>query len=385
MKKILFIVFAAFSLLLAACGGQAAEAVATPAAPTNPSEVVAEGHVVPVEDVRLAFSARGRVAEILVAEGQAVKAGDVLARLADREQAQAAVAATQLQLTQAQQEYDVFMRAQPLDAANAWNAYQQAQITRAEAQRAWEKIDPNDLRDQVDEADTDVKDKKNALEDAQDEADKYKDLKEDNPTRRDAEDALRQAEADYNEALRNVEEIQRELDEPRAALDTALAAEAEALRVYESIQTNGVEPEQQAILQAQLDNAKAQLASAQNTLDSYELKAPFGGTVTDLNIALGQYIGSETWAIQLADFSDWYIETSDLTELEVVNLAEGQQAEIKPDALPEVTLTGVITNISQASKTQGGDVLYTVTLQLNETDPALRWGMTVEINFLPAE
>jgi hypothetical protein len=34
-----------------------------------------------------------------------------------------------------------------------------------------------------------------------------------------------------------------------------------------------------------------------------------------------------------------------------------------------------------APKTQSGDVLYTVHIRMEEVDPLLRWGMTVEVMF----
>jgi len=381
MKKTIFFTLTLLSLLLAACGAQnQTPALAETPVPAN--QVVSEGHIVPLQDLNLYFQARGTVAEILVTEGQSVLEGDVLVRLGDREQAEAALTTANLELTQAQQAYDDFVRNEGFDSASAWDAYQQAQVARAEAQEEWEKVNPNDIQDQIDDAETDIKDKKKAVEDAQEEFDKYKDLKEDNPTRRDAEDALRQAESDYNEALRQVEELQREVDGPKAALEAAIAAENEAKRKYE-LTKDGLDAEKKAVIEARLTNAKAQVAAAEKSLDNYDLKAPFAGTVTDVNVTVGELLGPEKFAIQLADFSAWYVETSDLTELEVVNVSVGQTVEIRPDALEAVVLEGQVESISQSSKTQGGDVLYTVKVKLDDTDPALRWGMTVEATFIP--
>lgn len=368
-------------LLLTACG--ATQATPVPTVTTGALGVVAEGHLTPREDLKLAFLARARVAEILVSEGQIVQKGDVLVRQADSEQAQAALAAANLELTQAQQAYDEFNRTLGLASAQALETYQKAQEARAQAQLDWEAVDPNQVQDDIDSAQTDVQDQKKLRDDAQETLDKYLDLKTDNPTRRKAEDDLRQAEADYNTALREVEKLQRSLDNPRAALDAALAAEAEAKRTYENTLNAAPDPDQQAILSARLANAQAQAAAAENTLNNYTLKAPFTGTVTDVNVTVGELVGNEKFAIQMADFGAWYIETSDLTELEVVDVSVGQAVEILPDALPGLSLKGVVENIGQSSKTQGGDVLYTVKIKLLETDPALRWGMTVEATFTP--
>ena len=228
-----------------------------------------------------------------------------------------------------------------------------------------------------------MRDRQKQLDDAQEEFDKYKDLKTDNPTRRKAEDELRAAEANYNEARRKVEELQREVDAPKAVLESSIAAEAEAKRKFENTMDGAADPEQKAVLEARLANAKAQAGAAEKNLANYDLRAPFSGIVTDVNVTVGELLGPEKFAAQIADFSAWYIETTDLNELEVVNVREGQRVEIRPDALQDVTLQGVVESIGLVYRIQGGDVLYKVKIKLSDSAPSLRWGMTVEVVFLP--
>lgn len=90
----------------------------------------------------------------------------------------------------------------------------------------------------------------------------------------------------------------------------------------------------------------------------------------------------QTRAVSIADFSAWTIKTTDITELEVVKLAEGQKVNINPDALPDLQLKGAVVEISNAYTLQGGDILYTVRIRVDGADPRLRWGMTVEAVFL---
>lgn len=382
MKKTIFFALTLFSLLLTACGAQQ-PAPAAPSAPVMESDVIAEGRLIPAQDLRIYPQVRGTVTEILVQEGQSVSKGDVLIRLGDRESASAALAAAQLELTQAQRAYDDFIRMARLSAANAWQEYQQAQVARVAAQKEWEKVKPTDVQDEIDKAEADVRDLQKKLEDAQKEFDKYKDLKTDNPTRRKAEEDLRVAQTNYNESLRKVEELQRKVDAPKAALDSAIAAEAEAKRKFENTMNGTADPEQQAVLEARLNNAKAQAAAAEKNLANYDIRAPFSGVVTDVNVTVGELLGPEKFAAQIADFSAWYVETTDLNELEVVNIRAGQRVEIRPDALKDVTLQGVVESIGLAYRIQGGDVLYTVKIKLSDSDPSLRWGMTMEVVFLP--
>jgi multidrug resistance efflux pump len=385
MKKwmILILPLTVLALVLTGCGG----GTPTPTVQTTPvpaDAVIAEGHLVPNDNLTLSFAVPGKVAEILVEKGQKVREGDVLVRLADKEQAEAALAAAQLELTTAQQAYDQLVRTDGLSRAEAWQAYMDAQKARATAQRKWDNLNVDDIENRIDDAQAEVNDRKKDLEDAQDDFNKYVNLDKDNSKRKSAKDKLDNAQQDYDEAIAKLESVTRERDSVRAALDQALADEAEAKHQYD-ISLDGPNTEQQALAEARLNNTKAQVASAENNLANYELKAPFDGEVMDTNVSVNQMVGPETWAVVVADTSQWFIDTSDLTELDVVNVAVGQNVSITADALPGVTMTGVVQEISQTYKSQGGDILYTVRIKVNDLDPRMRWGMTVEVTFEPLE
>ena len=381
IKKLLFMLVI-FSLLLTACGAEETPVPEMSTEVLTLDDVVAEGRLLPVRDVMLNFSARGTVEEILVEAGDTVTKDQVIVRLADREQAEASLRAAELALTDAQQTYDDFVRTGGLATADAWQAYLDAQIVRADAEREWEDVDVDNLEDEIDDAQAEVNDRQDDLDTALEDLEKYADLDADNDKRKDAEDDVEAAQEDLNEAQRNLEEAIRDMDGARAALDAALAAEAEAKRDYETRADDGLDPEQKALLEAQLANAKAQVDAAQSALDGYDLKAPFDGTVTDINVEVGQLVGAEVWAAQIADLSEFHVETSDLTELEVVKVSEGQRVEVIPDAMPELVLDGVVERVAESFTSQAGDVVYAVTIRLGDDDAALRWGMTVEVSFL---
>jgi hypothetical protein len=68
----------------------------------------------------------------------------------------------------------------------------------------------------------------------------------------------------------------------------------------------------------------------------------------------------------LADMSGWLVKTTDLTELSVVSVGVGLPVEISVDAIPDVTLTGTVTDIATVSELVRGDVVYEVTIRLDE-------------------
>ena len=373
-----------FALALTGCANKQAAAPDIVPTSTGSGPVIAEGHLKPVHAANLSFQVRGVVSEINVKLGDSVKKGDVLARLSNADVAAAQLAAAQLDLANAQYSLDTLTRTGGANRAAMWDAYQKAQVARAAAQKDWDEINPSDIATRVDDQQSTVNDRKKDLQDAQDEFDKYKDLDKDNAKRKAAEDKLRTAQKDYDTAVAEMEKIQRESDSMRAALDSALAAEAEAKHQYE-LSAEGPNSEQLAITEAQVQSAKAQVAAAQATLASYVIFAPFDGVVADVAVEIGEQVTAESRAVSVVDASAWIVETSDITELEVVKLAVGQKVTFTADALSDVSMTGVITEISQSSFTQGGDVIYTVRIQADKVDPRLKWGMTVEVTFEPLE
>jgi len=374
------------ALALTACGNK--PAVATPssaeAVSVSADGVIAEGKLEPAQAANLSFQVRGMVEEVNVKIGDKVSKGDVLARLANSDQAMAQVTGANLELVQAQQAYDQLLRTEGLGRADTWDTYMNAQVVRAEAERTWEALNVDGIEDRVEDAKADLEDLKTDLEDAQDEFDKYKDLDKDNAKRKTAEDDLETTQEKYNEAVRNLDAITRERDTVRVALDSALSAEAEAKYQFEQT-VDGPNKEQLVFLSSRLDNAKAQVAAAEDVLSNYVITAPFDGVVADVAVEVGEQVGSESRAVSIVNTSSWIVETTDITELEVVSVAVGQKVTFTADALNDVTMEGVVTEISQSSFVQGGDVIYTVRIHADEVDPRVKWGMTVEVAFEPID
>jgi len=374
------------ALALTACANKQAAATpqSTGADTVKPAGVVAEGKLKPEQGTNLAFQVRGMVSEINVKIGDKVEKGDVLARLSNASQAEAQLATAQLELLNAQQALDTLNRTGDANLASAWDAYQKAQIARADAQKAWDDVDPTDVQTRVDDQQATVNELEKDLQDAQDEFDKYKDLDKDNSKRKTAEDKLRTARKDYNTAVAELELIEREADSVHAALNSALAAEAEAKYQYDQSK-DGANKDQLALAEARLENAKAQVSAAEANLSNYVLTAPFDGVVADVAAEVGEQVTAESRVVSVVNASAWFIETTDITELEVVSLAVGQKVSFTADALSDVTMHGVVTEISQSSFVQGGDVIYTVRIKADDVDPRVKWGMTVQVTFEPLE
>ena len=370
----LFVLMTVVILLVSACSSPAEasqEATSTASAVIDPAQIIAEGRLEPIRYAEIAFNLSGVVSEVLVQDGEVVEKGQTLIRLGGGSDPD--YTAAQFELVEAQQAFDVLNRTGAANLAATWTAYMDAQEARAEAQRDWEDLNIDNLDEQIDDAKTELEDRTADLQDAQDEFDKYKDLDTDNSKRKTAEDELERAQNEYNEAVRKLEEVTRERDMVRAALDAALAAEAETKHQYE-LSTNGVNADQLVLARARLENAKAGVAT-------FTVVAPFDGVVAELNAKAGGSNNAGEIVVTVADFSSWIVKTTDLMEIDVVNLAETQPVVLTLDAIPNQELKGTILSIGQTYSENQGDVVYEVTILLTDKDPAMRWGMTAEVKF----
>lgn len=173
-------------------------------------------------------------------------------------------------------------------------------------------------------------------------------------------------------------------DEKKAALDEALAKFAQAEQRSQELALNGgVDPDQHDALIAQYASAKASLVSVEAALAAHELKSSLAGTVVDLTLQVGEKVTAGQPVITVADFSQWLVKTDNLTEMDVVAVVVGQQVEVVLDAMPDMTLSGEVTHINSVYEEKRGDITYTVTAMLKQTEPRIRWGMTAAVQFIP--
>jgi HlyD family secretion protein len=301
---------------------------------------MAEGRLEPVHFADIAYSAGGRVSDVPVQEGQQVKKGDELIRLGN--ETDTAYAAAQLEMVSAQKAINDLANAAGTDLA-------QAVINLKEAQEEFDKADDylRYLQNTRKVPQTETRSFLVQTWKGYEYRTKTKHFKGPAP-----EDWIIEAKNDL--ALK------------KAELDSAQ-------RAYDRLK-DGADADQLAVLEARLDAAKAGLAA-------FSIIAPFDGVVADLNARTGSTINAGEQAVTLADFSEWLVKTTDLTEIDVVNLTEGQPVIVILDAIPETELTGTILSIGQTYSENQGDVVYEVTILLDDTHPAMRWGMTASASF----
>ena len=206
------------------------------------------------------------------------------------------------------------------------------------------------------------------------------DLSEDNYSRQAAEDAVEEAQQNYDEARWNFEELKYQRDLAEAQLRAAREAVSEATRRFEAT-ADGPDPDDLALAETNLEQAESQLKAAETALEKVELTAPFAGRVVRSELIENTDTAPGTLAMVLMDDSGWYVETNDLTENEVVDVRAGQKVTLTFDAFPGELFEGEVDSISDYFQESFGDITYIVRIRLLEPDADLRWGMTAEIEF----
>ncbi len=167
-----------------------------------------------------------------------------------------------------------------------------------------------------------------------------------------------------------------------AAMPSQIAeAEAELRRAQAQLAQSlaGAREEEIAAAAADVATAKAQLLQAEAALAETELRAPFDGTVAFLDVRVGEQVTAGAVIVQLADLTRWQIETSDLTEIGIVDVAEGDRADLTFDAIDDLDMAGTVTRIRPIGENKQGDVVYTVIIEPDRQDERLRWNMTAVV------
>ncbi len=162
---------------------------------------------------------------------------------------------------------------------------------------------------------------------------------------------LVKAEADMRRAKALVADgsiSTREFDQTRAALLAAQAAvqQAQASRAIgtQDVRTVVVG---RAGLEAAVESAKAQLRLAQVDLDNTIIRAPADGQLSEIGVRLGAYVTAGTQLLSIVPHNVWVI--ANFKEAQTRDMAVGQPATFRVDALGSAELKGRIENLSPAA------------------------------------
>ncbi|MGD9316645.1 MAG: efflux RND transporter periplasmic adaptor subunit [Anaerolineae bacterium] len=383
------------------------------------------GSLVPAAEMALGFRSSGVLAEVLVEVGDEVEAGQILARLDDAD-ARDQVAQSEISLRQAE-----------LDLAELTEEADAAALAAAQASLSSAKADLTALTSPPDDQDLlaaqeSLKSAKEALDDLlagpdPDEVDVVKaelTLAEMNlRTAQAAYDKIawqdnvgssqeaadlwqattnyEQAKAEYLEAQEGatadeisdaraqVAQAQAQLDALLEAPDGDEIAAAEAKVTQAQIELDdllaGASAKDLEMAELNVAQARLNLESAQRSLEDAYLVAPMAGTVTAVEGATGESVGSES-LITLADLDEpqvqFWVEEADLA-----SVAPGNAVNIVFEALPDYTFPGQIISVDPMLVEVDGTpaVQSYASVDLASHPTTLLSGMNAEVEIVAGE
>jgi HlyD family secretion protein len=326
--------------------------------------VSALGEVEADEVVGLSFLSGGRVAELLVQEGDYVLAGDELVRLeneAERvayEQALRNLELAELQLDDLTIVDERDIRAAEAQINAAWGNYR--------------SIDEAVTADDIAAAELRVQQAREALELAEEARRIAGGLNERSFAQLNAQ--IGQASFNLATAQLQLQQLQtRDPDDLNAAYANVVQAQRELDRIAAGVDSFSIERAEIAIQQSEY-----QLQQAETAYNRTILKAEIDGIVSAVNMELGQLVTAGVPVVEQTDIDPLYID-ADVDEVDIQAVQEGMQARVSLDALDDVELPARLDMISLLGFDDGsGIVSYDVRVTLDQTDPRIRPGMTAE-------
>ena len=393
--------------------------------------ILADGVLQAVQPVLpLGFETGGKLLEVHVAAGDLVQEGDLIATLSA-----ASLAEAELNVIKAQQVLDDIYTNADLDAALALLTVEEAQkamddllTSDLEASAAWQTV--VEAQDAVDTAQRDVYISQatagqadidaayaamllaeKALDIQQENFEDYAHLRQDSLRRASAQSRLSAAQQSYDNAVRNYHAMTSTMDEEaqaiaEARLTTAQAQLADAQREWERVKEgpsagniarveaelaaaqagwevlkDGPDPDKISLAKSELNLAQAAAARADS-----QLIAPWTGTVLSVEAAPGALVGGGSAIVILLDTTQLEFHTTNLSERDLTQISPGQAAVVTLKAYPDQPIQAEVVRIGwQAGAPVGDAATFPVMLVLSETDLDIRPGMAGRVEIRPEE
>ncbi len=337
------------------------------------------GTLVASDEVDLAFQTGGKVTQINVKVGDTVQAGDLLAQVDDT--------SVQIAYTQAKRNLAELTSLNAI--ATAQGAMATATTDLADARNHLEYvISPSVLHweEEVAKAEQAVKDAQAAVDANPSDKTAQQNLKSAQAYLEHAQASLNGAQATYedeylpnNFTVKSVDRVTHQVTKyvaapteadilaARAAVTAAQAALDESTWLYLALTGGEVPDDATGSGLGDLEQARLELQSAQDSLDGTRLIAPIAGTVMLVDTSVGDTVGASTSVITVADLSlpvlEVYLDASDWNNIRV-----GYKTEVIFDILPDSTFTGIVTQVDPGLYTSNNTSVVRAIVKLDPVD-----------------
>ena len=133
-----------------------------------------------------------------------------------------------------------------------------------------------------------------------------------------------------------------------------------------------------------IQSAKARIVADQATLSVGQLAAPFDGTITEVDVMVGDLVNPGELGFQIDDISSQYVDLQ-ISEVDINKVELGQSAILTFDGVPGKQYNGKVDRMGMVGKVNAGAVDYIVSVKLTDADSKVRSGMTTSASIVVGE
>lgn len=340
--------------------------------------VGATGTVRSQQSAVLSWKTSGQINNLAARVNEKVSSGQELAALAEGSLpqsvilAQADLVTAKRNLTNLEKSNTALAQAQ-LDLTNAQKNYNIVSGNQLYANTA--RYSNQDLIDSSRAAVTIAQDK---VDKAQKYYDRFSETPDSDPTKAAALSSLANARQSLDQAKKNLNyylNVPSTIDvtESDAKVALAKAQLEDAQREYDRLK-NGPDPEDIAA-------AEARVAALQATIDTSTLRAPFAGTITESYSLVGDVVNAGTASFRIDDLSHLLVDVQ-LSEADVNRVKAGQTVDLTFDAIADKTYEGKVKSVSGVGTATAGGVNFVATVEILNPDPQVLPGMSAASNVI---
>jgi HlyD family secretion protein len=193
------------------------------------------------------------------------------------------------------------------------------------------------------------------------------------------------AKGDLTQAKVRAVDAKRQLERTRSLAERKLVAQADLDTAQANADATDAAVDGAA---GRVEQAAANLRQAQVNLAYTDIVSPIDGTVISRSVDVGQTVAASLAAptvfVIAEDLKKMQVDTS-VAEADIGKLRDGMDVTFTVDAFPGRRFRGVVRQIRNSPQTVQNVVTYDAVIDVDNSDLALRPGMTANANFVFAE
>jgi HlyD family secretion protein len=133
-----------------------------------------------------------------------------------------------------------------------------------------------------------------------------------------------------------------------------------------------INAQEAAVAQASNNYLKAKLI-----FESAAIRAPIGGTVTEVFVKVGDLIENSTAILSIGDLDTMILQAA-VNENDIGQVTIGQKATVTAAGYPDMPLSGTVTLIDMRGSVSGNVSTFKAAIQVPNRDHKLMWGMNAD-------